>query len=324
MVIAVAENEPDLLREASDWFARWDAADLSADEQRRFEAWRRQSPAHEEAFERVRRLWASPDFGSALAAVSRDCAASPDDHRPLHRRRRWWPAAATVAGLLLTSSWFFSGDLLIALQSDYRTATGEQRTIQLPDRSAIVLNTNTALASHLDGAVRRVRLLKGEALFQVQADPARPFTVEHGRHEVRVVGTEFVVRERDGALTVTVVRGVVHVVSSGAADAAVPVTAGQQISVGRGGVGPAHEVPVADVTAWTRRRLVISDTPLGEVIDEIQRYHPGYVWIGNSEIRKIRVTGIYDLSDTTETLAVLAKTLPVRLDRLTDRLLVLH
>lgn len=320
MVTGVADPERDLLREATEWFARFDAEDFTDEERRRLEIWRRLSPAHDEAFERICRTWAATDLAAALEF------APPGDvptRQRLHRRHRtWWLAAATL--LLIAGWWALGSDFLIALRADYATATGEQRTIRLPDQSSVVLNTNTALVSHVDGTNRLIRLLKGEALFQVQADATRPFIVEHAGHRVQVLGTEFIVRERQESTTITVVHGTVQVTNTTPSSSAIRLTTGQRMSIGSDGPGPVSQVEASDATAWTRRRLVVSDQPLSEVVEEMQRYHSGSIVIWNPSARGIRVTGIYDLTNTPETLKVLAKTLPIHMDRLTDRLIILR
>lgn len=141
---------------------------------------------------------------------------------------------------------------------------------------------------------------------------------------MRVLGTDFVVRKRQDTLIVTVVRGKVEVRSAGASSPIVQLTAGEQVSAGPSGLSVPQHVDPADVTAWTDKRLTVTNMPLSEVVQEIQRYHPGYVWLWNPAIGHIRVTGIYDLSNTMETLRILARTLPIRMDRLTDHLVVLR
>ena len=73
------------------------------------------------------------------------------------------------------------------------TAVGEQREMQLPDGSMIALNTDSQLEVTYGENYRDVRLLKGEALFEVTRDPARPFIVDAGIRRVEAVGTAFVV-----------------------------------------------------------------------------------------------------------------------------------
>ena len=320
---AMTERDPDLLREASEWFARFDGDDITAEDRRRFHAWQQRSPQHERAFQDVVDLWSAPEFSSALSSAEPVDSWIPTPAQPLPRRRAWISGAVAAMLSAVPLLWFLGGDLLTVLQSDYRTTIGEQRTVYLADRSTITLNTNTAIAVNLAGQARRIHLLKGEALFSISPDPERPFTVEHKGNAVRVLGTEFLVREQQQAITVTVVRGTVEVSRAGAA-AATLLTAGQQASAGPDGLGTPRHVDPADLTAWTARRLAVTNAPLSDVIEEIQRYHSGFVWIWNPAIGRIRVTGIYDLSNTMDTLNVLADTLPVRMDRLTDRLVVLR
>ena len=320
MVTGVADQERDLLREATEWFARFDAEDFTDEERRRLESWRRRSPEHDEAFERICRTWEAADLAVALGSVP------PADVQERPRSsigpRTWWAVAATL--LLVAGCWSFSSHVFLTLRADYATATGEQRTIHLPDRSSVVLNTNTALVSHVEGAHRLVRLLKGEALFQVQADATRPCIVELAGHLVRVLGSEFVFREQQETTTITVIHGTVQVTGANPSSSPIHLTAGQRVSIGADGAGPVSHVTAADATAWTRRRLVVSDQPLSEVIEEMQRYHSGSIVILNPSARGIRVTGIYDLTNTADTMTVLANTLPIHMDRLTDRLIVLR
>jgi transmembrane sensor len=323
-VTAMAERDPDVLREATEWFARFDGDDITAEDRRRFHAWQQRSPKHGQAFQDVVDMWRAAEFYSSLSSAEPTVSRPPAAASWLPRRRIRISGAVAATLSAVTLLWFLSGDLLTILQSDYRTATGEQQTVQLPDHSSMTLNTDTAVAVNLAGRTRHIHLLRGEALFRVSRDPDRPFTVEHQGNVVRVLGTEFVVRERQQAITVTVVRGSVEVTSADPGAATTRVTAGQQVSAGPEGLGTPHRVDPADLTAWTARRLTVTNTPLSDVIEEIQRYHPGLVWIWNPAIGRIRVTGIYDLSNTMETLRVLADTLSIRMDRLTDRLVVLR
>ncbi|HEX2054985.1 MAG TPA: hypothetical protein VHF07_00735, partial [Nitrospiraceae bacterium] len=131
--------------------------------------------------------------------------------------------------------------------------------------------------------------------------------------------------EHDHVLTVTVIHGTVEVGTSGPVSASIQqLTTGQQVSAGVDGLGIPRTVDPDDFTAWTARRLRVTNVPLSDVIEELQRYHTGFIWIWNPAVRRIRVTGIYDLSDPGRTLTVLAGTLPIRMDRLADRLVILR
>jgi len=55
------------------------------------------------------------------------------------------------------------------------------------------------------------RLGDAQAYFDVAKDPARPFLIDAGDTQVKVVGTAFDVRRRDGQVAVNVQRGLVEV-----------------------------------------------------------------------------------------------------------------
>ena len=76
----------------------------------------------------------------------------------------------------------------------YAIAVGEQRTIQLEDGSRIILDTGSEVAVRFTGGRRSVTLNNGQAMFDVEGDPARPFIVDAGDTRVTAIGTRFDVR----------------------------------------------------------------------------------------------------------------------------------
>src|SRR5690606_34664860 len=91
----------------------------------------------------------------------------------------------------------------------------------LPDGSQAQLNTGTEMEIAFGGGARQVRLLRGEAMFDVAHDATSPFIVFADGSAVRAVGTAFSVRTGDG-LDVIVTEGVVelYVAASSPRDAA--------------------------------------------------------------------------------------------------------
>lgn len=68
----------------------------------------------------------------------------------------------------------------------------KNRIINLPDGSIITLNRNSELnfPDNFDDDIRRVEL-RGEAFFEIKADPLKPFIVVAGNARVKVLGTSF-------------------------------------------------------------------------------------------------------------------------------------
>jgi ferric-dicitrate binding protein FerR (iron transport regulator) len=124
------------------------------------------------------------------------------------RRKVLIGVAAGFAILTITAGLYLGSP---AANTVYITGIGEQRTAKLRDGSVIVLNTDTEVQVYFSKQLRNIRLLKGEALFMVEHDTARPFIVSAGNASVRAVGTEFNVRRREQSTEVAVVEGVVQV-----------------------------------------------------------------------------------------------------------------
>ena len=83
---------------------------------------------------------------------------------------------------------------------EFRTLRGQQKDVTLPDGSVLRLDTDTRIAVALYRERREVKLLGGQAMFQVHGDAARPFDVLAGPVRVTVVGTRFSVRHTPGIL----------------------------------------------------------------------------------------------------------------------------
>ena len=130
---------------------------------------------------------------------------------------------------------------------------------------------------------RGVRLVRGEALFSVKKDPARPFIVWSGEIAVRAVGTEFSVGSDASAVTVLVTEGRVSVAKvstppSGGVPPAVFATAGHRVVVPRvfsarpPDVSSVDTAEISRALAWHGERLEFSHTPLGEAVRMVNRH----------------------------------------------------
>ncbi|WP_027158887.1 FecR family protein [Methylobacter luteus] len=296
------------------WFARLQDSKASQRDRAEFADWLAASLAHRAAYDRVAQLWQSQALNVALS----QCAAipSPPAQRKL-RPQRW----ATAACMVLASGWLLLGSGLIERwQADAVTAAGEQRRLVLADGSAVTMNTDTALAFNDEGERRGVKILSGEAYFEVQPDKTRPFIVETAQGTVRVVGTRFNVKTGDATL-VDVESGIV--VCAGQQGDSRQLTAGQHTRIVSEGVGAVTGIDASRAFAWLDGRLIFQDQPLGEVIAELDRYHPGIIVITDAKLAKTRITGNYKLKDTDAIVRALAGIAGARVINLSAYLTVL-
>lgn len=291
------------------WFLRLKAEpscpDLTAD----FQRWLRQSGEHRRAWQYALRTWQL--MGETAPAHEHLWADAPRAEVIAVARRRWHRpaigAAAAMAAILLL---FLAGpSLLIRMQADHITATGENRRVALEDGTVIELGGDSAIRTEMSAAGRHVILLSGEAFFDVAHDPARPFTVEAGGVKVLVVGTAFDVRLAGEETTVELERGVVQVSIDEAREKRnVRLLPGEMAVVNsREGTLTRNTIQPDQVAAWRSGRIFVKGASIGTVAEQLQRYHTAWIVVPDRKLASLKVTGLYDLGDPDSALKALVE-----------------
>ncbi len=235
--------------------------------------------------------------------------ARPAPDLPRRSRRMWATGAvfALAAALLLVLA---APALMIWLQADFRTGTGESRVVTLADGSAVNLSADSAIDVDLTPQRRHVRLLSGQAFFDVAHDGRRPFTVDAGNAKVVVLGTSFDVALDDAATTVQLARGVVGISGEGAARGVAEMAPGDMATVdGETGLITHATVPLEEIGAWRNGLLFVNDVTVDSVVARLRRYHPAWISVPDRALGRQRVTGLYDLRDPDRALAALVQPL---------------
>lgn len=303
-----------LLEEAMDWLLRLQAAPDDAAVRAAVAAWAAADPAHGQAWTLAQKTWrligAAPPVHAAHweKAPAHPAGAAPNHRKRLTARRlgAGLAAAALAASLLLLVG---ATDPLLRLRADYATAAAEVRTVALPDGSQAHLAPQSALAIVETPNRRGVRLLAGEAFFEVLPDPDRPFVVDAAHIAVTVLGTAFDVRLDDETATVGVKSGLVSVRRDGM-DGVVDerLSAGQRLTAPRNGGGAVRSAVAPDeVAVWRDGYLFLDNATLKQAVAELGRYLPGWTVINDERLAERRVTGVYDLSQPENALQALAQ-----------------
>lgn len=187
----------------------------------------------------------------------------------------------------------------------YATRIGERLSVTLEDGTTISLNTDSEAQVAYSGAVRRVHLLRGEALFDVARHADWPFEVVAGDQSVRALGTVFSVRRRDDEIEVVLVEGRVAVrkladmdaaLASGTAPRAIELEVGERLFASDGAVQIAA-VDTQAATSWRQGRLVFDETPLRVAIEEVNRYRTKPLRIEDPRVAALRLSGGYRTAD---------------------------
>lgn len=313
-----AHDDP-VVDEALAWFSRLRNVTPDPRTRAEFEAWLAQDPRHEAEFRGLEAIWGSPAFGKAAEALRSGPGADP---RP--RQRSSWSAPATrslaaaAAVLLMIGVWQWPA-ILLHWQADYMTATGERTTISLPDASSMTLNTASAVAVDFTEGRRDVRLLAGEAFFDVRPDPAHPFRVMGQFGDVVVKGTAFSVRRDADEDVVVLERGIVSVNRKADHTELHP---GQMVKATNTALSPVAPVDAESALAWRDGRVVFSDQPFERVIAQLSRYYTGTVILANASVGNEKVTGNYRLDDIEAAFRTLADAVGVSMYQLPGGLII--
>lgn len=315
---------------AIDWLVLLQGDSVTEDDWRDFDAWLTASPAHAMAYDQAQAFDQRLDLDARLAERARPAiapvaaAAASTNVIPLRPTRRIWLwsagsaiAAAFVAGAILLPA----GGFLGGREIHYATGVGERRTIALEDGSRIELNAASRLTVRFERNIRHVRLDDAQAFFDVAKDSRRPFLVEAGDSQVRVVGTQFDVRHRDGQLAVAVQRGLVEVRAASAPP--VRLRPGQGLSHIEGqDDARAATVPVDEVTGWRQGRLIYRDRPLSEIVGDLNRLFPRPVKLADARAANMRLSGVLIVDEQDAMVSRLSHLLPVRTTTTNDAIVI--
>jgi transmembrane sensor len=247
------------------------------------------------------------------------------------RRGRAWRVAGTVAaiaaGLVIAvvggrTAWRHPSVATGLPFTEYTTKPAERATVTLLDGTRVVLAPASRMRVSMrdDGGPRDVSL-DGEAMFAVEHDAARPFTVHTTTSETRDIGTAFDVRAYPGdAGTRVVVReGRVALRGGGTGGVSSDSTLLDAGELGRtsetGALETVSRVSADSYVGWISGRLVFDYTPLREALPEIGRWYGLEMRLADSTLADRRISATFTTESPTQVLAMLATLLGVRFER---------
>lgn len=305
----VTQPSDEARAEAAVWIARLHDEQRSATLDARVHAWLEESEAHRQAFDRITRVW--------------ECTAGLDLHARFTGRvvgdRRWKPRHSVITLLAV----FLFGAAVMTTRlwrgNSVVTEVGQQQVRLLPDGTRLMLNTDSRVEVNYDRDARRVRLVHGEAWFDVSKRPTWPFIVNVEGREIRALGTSFVVRHDDiQGLSVTLVEGRVSISTSPGGSTSQPtetLAPGQRISFSHN-LAPVIDQPeIGRVTAWERGRVEFEDTPLGDAAEEMNRYSTTHIIIADPGIARSRIGGVFRAGDSDEFVRIAAVALALNVEQ---------
>jgi transmembrane sensor len=307
--------------QAADWLVR--RQERGGRDDAAFVRWLAESPEHKQAFDEVSRAWEGLGAMSSVGAVNQMRNDALMAYPPRRAGKTWSVAIAASAAIAivavgaheLSSRYTARQSAAFAVQ-EYRSSRGERASITLRDGSVVTLDTNSRLQVQLGPRERRLRLLAGQAYFEVAHDSSRPFIVTAADRDIVAIGTQFDVR-LDGARTsVTLAQGRVEVRPVAKRAGTVHVARlipGQrmhyQVADPDFVIG---NVDVSAVTSWREGRLRFDDVRLADAVAEMNRYAVAPIVIEDASLQDIRVSGVFQVGQSAAFAAALTDLFPVK------------
>jgi transmembrane sensor len=321
--------DAEIAEAAIDWLVRLQGETVTERDWLDFDAWLTASPVHAQAYDAVLAFDHRLEF-DARSAEGESVAAPPLTSNVVRlrpARRAWiWSAGAAIAAAFVAGAVLLPNSGLMGVhETTYSTGVGERRTIALEDGSRIEMNAASRLTVRFERNARRVHLGDAQAFFDVAKDPSRPFLISAGDTQVRVVGTQFDVRHRDGQVAVNVQRGLVEVRPNLPKDAAsFRLRPGQGLSHRKGASADAHvsTVAVEEVAGWRQGRLIYRDQPLSQIAGDMNRLFPRPVKLGDAEAAHMRLSGVLIVDEQDAMVDRLSHLLPVRTTTTKDAIVI--
>ena len=239
--------------------------------------------------------------------------------RRRHRHRIVMATAAAVIPLFLLVGWLVASNpdvdwLGNASYSEVYVPRGENAHIFFQDGTQVYLNADTRIRYPKKfGLFKRKVFLSGEAYFMVSSNKYRPFIVNTGRTDVRVLGTSFNVKAYHDENQIKIVLDEGRIAFDTPSNR-YNITPGQQIIYNKtDGACFIQNLPKStDVSLWRYQITYLHDTPLSDVIHILERKYDVAFHIKDINALKYTYTLTTRQTSLDEILKELQKIAPVK------------
>jgi transmembrane sensor len=282
---------------AAAWAVRADRG-LSAVETTELDAWLRGDIRRSGAYARMTWALMSTEKADALA-VGYNLAQDRMAMSARVTRRQWIGAGAAVAASIAGAGIY----LQTVRPAVYSTRKGEKKVVSLDDGSVLTLNTATRLEVDYSKARRHIRLIEGEALFDVAKDRTRPFVVSARDADVRAVGTSFTVTNIGvSSVQVLVREGIVDISRPKAPERPATRLLANNRAVVTRETGAVAVERVDNATlgadlAWKEGRIIFQGETLAAAAAKFGRYSDIGIVIPDPSLGAEEVSGAFDAND---------------------------
>jgi ferric-dicitrate binding protein FerR (iron transport regulator) len=327
-----------------DLFQKFASGELRESDEHELEQWRRKTDLNNLIYEEItsdqnfceslrKGFWKdnSKEWENLLERIN------PQIYKTVKLSPRNYWLSAVAAGLLLliglSVGWLFTrSDKLIVSGEDAFTyiysPRGQRTQVVLPDKSKVWLNSETSMrySSSFNTVSREVEI-EGEAFFEVEKNPEKPFIVNASEIKVKVYGTSFNVKAypHDKTIETTLIEGRLSIIPNkitNEGSGEVFLNPQQKITYTKadGSIGGDSEnqiavkerkqadkvvsdeprlelisnVDIQPESSWKVGKLYFKDETFGEMAIKLERWYDVKLHFEDEEIKEYRFTGVFD------------------------------
>lgn len=232
---------------------------------------------------------------------------------------------------------------VIVMQASYQTSIGESNTINLPDNSKLVLNTNSFVQVKYTQGARLIELQRGEIHIDVAHDKSRPLSVLANGKIIQAVGTAFNVQVNNDVVELIVTDGKVLVAKKKNVSlnsdieqiikrlppSAMAISKGEKVeldltSKSSEEIVKIEAIEIAASLSWRRGNLIFRGESLAQAMAEISRYTDIEFELADDEqLRNVQVAGMFKTGDVTGLLNVLSQNFNISYEKVSSDKIIL-
>lgn len=232
---------------------------------------------------------------------------------------------ATLACLILLISSHFIRNYQSAPKHErieISAGKGIRKEIKLPDGTLVRLNNDSKISYEIDmqNMDQRDVSLIGEAFFKVAHDKERPFVVKTSKIAIKVLGTEFNVKEYPGdrESETTLLKGSIELTVNGRSDQKFVLKPSEKFALveknknladGNRNLADKNSSSVLMIenispvklggqeyiqeTSWIENKLVFQNESFEDLLPKLERWYNVRIILDDSTIKSYRFTGIF-------------------------------
>jgi ferric-dicitrate binding protein FerR (iron transport regulator) len=315
--------------------AKFFEGDVTEDEKREIILWCNASSENKRVFSELKEIWQIsgkihsdfiPNTSAAWEKVTEKIDEYENEDYKKGRNFTWYfarVAAVFVIGFVLYFLFELNNSSHLAFERI--SSTDLKKEIYLPDSSKVWINKNTDLEyrKEFEGEERLVRL-NGEAYFEVNKNPLKPFIIESKFSRIEVLGTSFIYRAYSSQNENFVI------VNSGKVEFS-DRNQEQPLILVKGEKGELNidenvmKKSLNDdqnYLAWQTGILIFENETFENIIADLSNYYSQMFVFENSTMKSNRLTVTFDNEELENILNILERTIGVTFQRSSEKIII--